>query len=333
MQIDKQKEFRWQGFLVMFYWLGLMAVSMLLVAATYTWFSLSKTPRVNDMDLHVSSPVGLELALEYDSPDEEWGQSLDFYDMVPGLATLKPCTWSEVNQRFFAAAYGTDGRVILIAKPLSDALNANLDGPEGYYAKGTFFARSDTAVTVSLMDAMTTEDGTDYMGTFLIGVPIWNGEMVLHQNGGSGAEYAIRVGFRITPINKAGFPVGDSKFIIYEPNSDGHVSGAEGYIGTPSIDGTNSLVPEHRLIRQSTTRWGETDPVQRDETVFDMGTFQTGAELFQLYAGEMVQIDLYIWLEGQDTDCTFSIGSEAIILSHIQFEADSNSQSGLKPID
>lgn len=333
MQLETQKEFQWRGFLVLFYWLGLMAVLTLLVAATYTWFALSKAPRVSDMDLHVSSPAGLEIALSYDSADEEWGQSLDFFQLVEDFTVLKPCSWSEEDKRFYAAAYGSDGRVIAIAKPLSDAVNANNTGPEGYYAKGTLYARSETAVSVSLSEAMTLEDGTECIGTYLIGTPIWDLETIRHENGGYGAEYAIRIGLNITPVNKAGFETGQSVFYIYEPNSDGHTSGHEGYIDTPSIDGADSLVPRARLITQTTSSWTEVYPVERDVTLREMGTFTSDTYLFHLDAGEMVRIELYIWLEGQDVDCNFEIGRDAMILAHVQFAGDYGSQSGLKPID
>ena len=46
----------------------------------------------------------------------------------------------------------------------------------------------------------------------------------------------------------------------------------------------------------------------------------------------MVMIDLYIWLEGQDYDCTNLI-RDAQILASIQFESDPTGQSGLEPIE
>ena len=63
-------------FILLSYWLAIMALLLLLVAATYTWFSLSKTPRVNDMDLYVSSPSGLEIAQKFDAPDEDFRNKL-----------------------------------------------------------------------------------------------------------------------------------------------------------------------------------------------------------------------------------------------------------------
>ena len=179
-------------FILLSYWLAIMALLLLLVAATYTWFSLSKTPRVNDMDLYVSSPSGLEIAQKFDAPDEDWGQSISFAEIVSETSPLKPCTWSDRDGRFYAPEYGLDGRMTGSWRPLSDSENANMDGEQGYYTMGTVYARSKTAVTVSLSEAVPMEDGTEGAGTYLIGTPVWNSDTVLHDNGGSGAEYAVR---------------------------------------------------------------------------------------------------------------------------------------------
>lgn len=156
-------------FILLSYWLAIMALLLLLVAATYTWFSLSKTPRVNDMDLYVSSPSGLEIAQKFDAPDEDWGQSISFAEIVSETSPLKPCTWSDRDGRFYAPEYGLDGRMTSSWRPLSDSENANMDGEQGYYTMGTVYARSKTAVTVSLSEAVPMEDGTEGAGTYLIG--------------------------------------------------------------------------------------------------------------------------------------------------------------------
>lgn len=332
MQAERQKKIGRLGSRLMFYWLGLMVVLLLLVVATYTWFSLSKTPRVNDMDLNVTAPAGLELALRPDAADEEWGQALNFADMVGETAPLKPCTWSQKDGCFYGAEYGVDGRMTGGWKQLSDEANANTPGAEGYYNVGTFYARSKTAVTVSLSEAVTLEDGTQSAGTYLIGTPVWNDRTILHENGGSGAEYAVRIGLRITPVDAAGQAAGPADFFIYEPNSDRHANGSEGYVPTLSCEGDGGLVPENRLITQTTSTWTEVDPVQRNATLRTMGRFTSDTKLFSLKRNEMVRIDVYLWLEGQDADCTNEIGTEAQILASLQFAGDYSGQSGLEPI-
>ena len=64
-----------------------------------------------------------------------------------------------------------------------------------------------------------------------------------------------------------------------------------------------------------------------------MGEFETDTKLFSLDVDELARISVYVWLEGQDVDCTNVIGHEAQILASIQFAADASGQSGLVPIE
>ena len=85
---------------VIYLWILLM-LSILLVAASYTWFSISRRPRVSDMKLYVNAPVGLELAPAYNS--EEWVQQLNFNELVEETSILKPVTWSQEKNKLITA--------------------------------------------------------------------------------------------------------------------------------------------------------------------------------------------------------------------------------------
>lgn len=328
MSTQAEKKPRKRNIVVYFYMI--LILFSLTSVATYTWFSLSQTPRVSDMNLYVNTQSGFELALTPDA--EEWVYQLDFLDMVDVTTPLRPVTWSEQNQLFFAAEYGIDGRLTGQWEALSDERNANKDNLDGYYIKASFYARSGQPVTVSLSPAVEVEEGVSGSGTYLIGTPVWNGEQILHDNGGQNAENAVRIGIRITPVDETGAQApGEIKFYIYEPNCDTHLDGTTGYVPTPSIDGTSTLIGDDSLILQTGSTWTEAYPVQRDVVVRELGEFLTPTELFALEAGELVRIDVYVWLEGQDVDCTNQITGAQIIAS-LQFAADAGSQSGMVPI-
>jgi hypothetical protein len=326
----KQTKNKRRGLSVLYIY-ALIMLFALLTVATYTWFSLSKTPRVSDLAIHITSAHGLELASKHDA--EAWTRQLDFLGLVDETAPLRPATWSDKEQRFFAATYGIDGRLTDHWDPLSDETNANRNNAHGYYTKITFFARTGQSVTATLSPAVAVEEGLQGAGTYVIGTPVWNADAIRHDNGGSGAECAVRVGFRITKLNPDGSPKdSDPTFIIYEPNGDSHLDGTTGFLTTPSIDGTDHLVAEDRLILQSTSVWEEVDPVQRETLIHKLGEFTTPNQLFSLDPEEIAQIDLYLWLEGQDADCTNQI-SAAKILANIQFGSQSGGQSGLETIN
>ena len=308
----------------------LFALLILLVAATYTWFSLSHTPRVSDMAIYVNATKGVELATAYDADDEEWGQMIDFSDLVSEETPLKPVTWVESDQVFKTLIYGLDGRGTGKWEVLNDQEHANRGDDKGYYVVGTFYVRSDMDCTVSLAEAVELNQGEDGAGTFVIGTPVWNEEGILHDNGGLGAECAVRIGFKITYIDDiTGEEITEPEFYIYEPNCDTHIDDSSGYIETPSIDGEEEL--GSYMILQSASTWTEAYPVERNVTIKTLGEFMTDTELFIMESQDMVKIDLYVWLEGQDVDCT-NIIQEAQIFSSIQFHTDYSQQSGLVDI-
>ena len=317
--------------IVLYFYMILMLLIMLTVAS-YTWFSLSQTPRVSNMAMYINSPSGMDISL---SPSRgEWVKQLSYVDMVPETSPLRPVTWSEEEQRFYGAVYGMDGRLTGDWIPLSDERNANRDHYESYYCIGTFYAHSDETVKVSLTPAMAVEEGdVSGSGTYVIGTPVWNPKTVSHDNGGKGAEFAVRVGIRVYRLDEQYQPLEEEPlFYIYEPNGDRHVSGVEGYATTPGIDGTDTLIDATRIFPQTATVWTETFPAQKNKQVYTFGDFETGTDMFILKENETVMIRIYIWLEGQDVDCTNAI-ADARITANIQFLAQSYHDSGMSPVE
>lgn len=340
---------------ILFYLYLLIVLMSLFVVASYTWLSLSRTPRVSNLKMYITSQSGLELSM--DPSAEKWELQLSFQDMVSETTPLRPVTWSEANQRFVAAAYGIDGRLLNYDSwhMLSDESNANRADAYGYYVKTVFYARCGQKTNVTLTPAVAVEAdrGIDGSGTYVMGVPVWNpghyeeiedenGEIqtVLvgmgHDNGGQGAENAIRLGFRTTYVNAAGIPVENprvpTQFFIYEPNCDLHADGSTGYVPTPSIDGTDTLIGAKYLIRQTASTWTDTDPIENGVVVQSLGELIDDTTLFSLNPGEIVRIELYIWLEGQDMDCT-NQSSNAQIQANIQFAGSSEDQTGMVKIE
>lgn len=327
MSVKKAKP-KSKAYILLYFYLILILL-ILLTTATYTWFARSKMNRVSNLSIYVNTPVGMEIAL---SPDGEWGQQLNWIDMVSETSPLRPVTWSDKDQRFYAAVYGIDGRLTGQWQPLSDERNANRDNYEGYYCIATFYGRTDERVNVSLAPAVAMDGGVSGSGTYLIGKPLWNSDTVSHDNGGDGAENAVRVGIKITRLNQDGTPTDAlPEFFIYEPNCNSHADGSRGYVSTPSIDGTETLIDADHLITQTATTWTESDPVENGVQVHTFGEFTSDVKLFTMEQDEMVMIQLYVWLEGQDMDCNNSIEA-AQIMANIQFKAETSHHSGMVPV-
>lgn len=301
------------------------------VVATYTWFSLSKTPAVDNLSMYVTSKVGLELALTPDS--EQWSSKVSYEDMASEHFPLRPITFSHAQQRFFAADYGVDGRRTGKWHPLSEEDNANKNNYDGYFSVGTVYARASQNVEVSLSEPVQTAEGITGAGTYLVGTPEWDPEQIKHINAGVGAENAIRIGIEVTKLDAGNNPLESTReFYIYEPNCNYHNDETLGYKATRSIDGSASLVPSDRLILQESSSWREAEPVQNGVQQYTVGKFVTPTKLFSLEADQIARIKFYIWLEGQDVDCTNAI-HDARVLANVQLVAKPNDQSGLVPIN
>lgn len=330
---NSEKKYKSGRLRILLYFHLVLILLILLTAASYSWFSLSKLNRVSNLSLYVNAPVGMQIAA---SPDaEEWGLQLAYQDLVTESSPLRPVTWSERDQKFYAATYGFNGQLKDEWMPLSDELNSN-GGRDSYYCVATLYGRTDERVTVSLAPAAAAEEGRSGTGTYLLGKTLWDSEKIANYNGGFGAENAVRIGIRITKLDRDFSPLDeDPLFVIYEPNSDRHADSTEGYVDTPSIDGTESLVPQSRLITQNATVWTESEPVEKGVVLHKFGEFNGETKLFSLETDETVKIQLYIWLEGQDIDCTNSSNfavNEAQITANVQFSAVTDHQSGMEPI-
>lgn len=310
--------------------LSLLILIPLCTVATYTWFGISKTPKVSDMEMTINANPGFELSWQKDTPDGEWSKQLAFVDAIVTDTVLTPVTWVDSESSFYTAKYGNDGRIVDLSQKLDDARDSN--GIDGHYVKFTLYGKTGENVTVSLAPAVSSVDGTSSAGTYLIGKPEWQTDTKTHVDGGAGAQSAVRVGLKITKLDENLNETGNSDFYIYEPNADSHVDGSIGYKPTNAIGG-GALVPETRLITQTTTLWQESYPVEHGVVVRTPGVFNKTPELFELEAGRRVKIDVYIWLEGMDVDCVNAVGGNAKLFANLQFDAKTQNDSGLVPIE
>lgn len=305
----------------------LLVLMLLTSVASYAWFTISQSPSVKDMQMYITSAYGLELSV--DPTVGGWSQQIDFWDTEElkkfketkwnfQKPVIQQITWSDANETFYAPVYGYDGRLVSFFNdytdagravigwhPLEDRSHANkATWLEGHYIKATVYARSGQITNVTLAP---TEDNTAVIPlTYVAGNP----------NTGRGPETAVRLGFRMTNVQVDGgtiteLPETRSAMFVYEPNCDIHADGTMNqYIPTDSIDnetmpglesppdtgdGPIPLVPEDRLIKQRyPENYGTKEP----------GVFEANPTLFTIKPGQIVRIEIYLWLEGQDVDCS-----------------------------
>ena len=306
-----------------------------LTVASYAWMSISTTPTVTDLALTVISENALQLAHDDGGkPAGDWSTIMDLADPTQELA-LRPVTYVESEDAFFAPDYGLDGRIDGIKTRLTDVNGALLsefaaaEDKSGYLYICDFWIRTNASdCTVALTPPIEREDGVLGAGTFMVGEPVWDAGSVSHIDAGNGAQYAMRLALRVDPVDDFG-EQNEPAFIIYEPNADG----GTGLTETKSAKGNGSLQGEDNLLlQQSVSSWTEADPVLKDTVLYFPGNFLTDDLcLFPLRSGHARHVTLYIWLEGQDADCTASIGGGRLI-SNIQFTAvTGDDENNLRP--
>lgn len=290
------------------------------VASTYTWFFLSKTPFVGNLQIAVQSTDGLLLAWE--QTPKQWQEHLSYADVAPEKnVSLQPATYSYREDSFYAVTYTQEGR-----KQFTQKIDEAYDSAQSYLLKFTFFGHTDTDIQVELKDS---QNGA---GTFLREKLGWDKDNLSNYSIDAGARYAMRVGLRISPLDEEGNEtISEKKTVIYEPNSDKHVDGADGYRPTTSIDDdSQTLIPEEYLYAQSVTTWQEKIPTKEGEVDYSYGEFlRENKALFSLTAGSTVKIEVVIWLEGQDEDCCNAIAAtESQLFAQLAFRATGKHDSG-----
>ena len=357
---------------VLFYIYLLVALLSIFTVASYTWFTLSTTPQVSNMNMYITSGIGLELAA---SPNPEvWTNQLDIYETkelikYQGKDKEKPSlhqiTWSDADQCFYGPLYGYDGRLMTFSTldydkleviswyRLEDKIHANTTAKSNYYMKATVYARSGqpTDICLAAPTWLDNEQTIKGSGSYVIGITnqkTESGSIVGVLNSGKGPETAIRVGFRITRVDSEGNELDErSPMYIYEPNADRHVDGSEDYIPTYSIDEfrvVEETVPESTELTAENVAPKEPFLVAEDrltkqsfsKSAEEPGEFLTNPTLFSVKPGEIVRIEIYIWLEGQDVDCSNAMSdgvSTTTILANIQFTGTTETQSGMVPIE
>ena len=251
-----------------------LATFMLLTTAAYAWMTISTSIKVTDLVLNVVTENALELAPDIEGQPGEWTTVLSMSQLLSDQTVLRPATWSAARDSFLAPRYGLDGRPdfsnpIVVTQtqggiPIPSSDEAEEGIGSGYLIAIDLWLRTGSSdATVRLSEPAQRSEGVLGGGTYVLGQPIWDALAVRHTDGGSGAQNAIRIGFRSYDES-----YGQGDFILYEPNVP--ADGAQ----TAGVDG-GALEGDGRLIRQSPSSWSEQSPVLRDAVNYAMGEFLT----------------------------------------------------------
>lgn len=300
---------------------------VLLTTAAFAWMSIADILRVTDMEVNVVVDNQLLIAFDVDGEPGEWSTMLSLEELITEEMTLKPVTYSAVSNSILAPDYGDDGRLDFSSPTTLVDLSSENSIPstdvaesiegDGFILEIPFWIKSDSVNSLVYLSQPTEQvESVAGIGSFVVGAAEWSTSTYTHTNAGGGAENAIRIGFRVFTDSE---DLSQSEFYIYEPNADS--SGT--VVDTPSVDGTDTLISSEYLIQQEVSSWTETSPILSDTVNYTTGSF-IGDDVVLMTLEEEAEpyfVIMYIWLEGQDVECTNVIEDSSLDIS-IQFRGE-----------
>ena len=154
--------------------LSILAV-IAMVSASYAWLGISRIPSVTDMSLSVITDNALLIAPDQEGTPGQWDNYLDLSAVFENMEPLKPVTYSSAEDSFYGVEYGTDGRP-----------SGTSPDTAGQMITYEFWMKSSgSTAAIRLASPTLTPDGKKGAGTYVVGEPVWNGETISHDNGGT----------------------------------------------------------------------------------------------------------------------------------------------------
>ena len=288
-----------------------------LTGVTYAWFSQSDTASVEGMQLGIESKDGGVLMSAVPNPGASgWAYmiNLDWVGVDFKPASTAPSNLTAGDLVFYDGVINEAKTYMVATSQLAAAeeLGVGQSEAQGYYVKKTIYFNNveDNDIKVSL--------GANISGDTTEG-----------KSGLKNVDQAMRVAIVThgtytinseTGTNTAATTVAPDKscVMIYEPEANKHHRGGEGYIPTYGvIKGSDGQ--ELNFMNDKNDPAYATSEIKKIESGTETSEYiekidsyyaaKAGkqAPTFTIPANSYYKVTIYIWLEGQDVDCTNEI--------------------------
>ena len=317
--------------------LAMLVASVLsLTTMTYAWFTSGTTADVGDFDLTIAAGSGLEIAAEVGQANTtSWKSTLkvsditalDDYVKSDNPNTLSPVSTDGGYNASSASSVSDLKLNFFTAEVASADPGANLKSAEEatgneYLSFPLYFRNAGTeSMDISL-------------GATTVGTP--SGD---HNGESNYGQWAVRMAFvafgtcdahasEYTINRSAELTTGTAK--IFEPNPTNHTSaGIEDYKAGMGVEEATGKFeywalkaaysdPGDGITRYDKTNTNSTYYTKMDKENSGTYTYGTDETYFTLEPGTVTAVKVFIWIEGQDADCTNFIASNAFS-THLQF--------------
>lgn len=272
--------------------LGAVCSVVALTSVSYAWFTMGNEANIGKLDVDVQAADGMQIS--HDASVTSFGSSLNMAkldEISTNIFTNDEVTLAPVSTD---GKVGTDGKLKLFQGSMdsNNKLVASA-ATSGQYIVFDFYVKLDKESTVYLdagsyvKDAADSEKLSSYaarVGFVYLGTADYDGEYKPSD---------------ATGLNGAG--IDNNVATIWEPNHLKHTSEAATtnnttkveYSGISSIDENGT--PTKASVTTITPAYGD------DAAITEEGSNQ--AALFDLPIG-VSKVRVYVWLEGEDVDCT-----------------------------
>lgn len=273
---------------------------LLMSAATYAWFTLSKTAKATNLTMTVGETTGLQIAENKieDGNDKAgtFGSSIAF-DKIDGK--LLPAT-TEDGKTFKMPEYNDNGEVMSLKEVTTEYFKGNTldsltsdhtDGvtesaSDGYYMQYIFWLKSlgaPSTVKLAPGDGITDANGkyvNGAKGTYLLATEVNENDPP--------ASAAVRISFN------PGTNATDQTISVFEPNCDCVVkNGVEGADYAKLASGFSIPTPKASTILH-----------------YMDGRIKTEGFVIKLPKDEAVKVTMNVWIEGTDDQCVNQISAK-----------------------
>ncbi len=292
----------------------LIASVLSLTTMTYAWFTTGKDASVGNFDMTISAGGGLEISAT--GNDNDWLSVLDIESLKTASSTLKSFvdegkTLDPVSTN---GAYDDDMILNFYKGQIeSAAAGANLTqstaAEEGWLQFDLYFRNASSKdlkinLTGTKIEAKATDSIADPEGHTAIRMAfVITGTKAAHASGA------------VTAKSEAG------QATIYEPNAKEHTNpGVADYNAGKSTSSSRKEVFEYNALIGAYNADGGQPSISRYEigehsSVLQKANTQTeegySEGFFTLTKETITKVSVFMWIEGQDADCTNYIASNA----------------------
>lgn len=249
---------------------------LMMSGATYAWFTISNSARVNQMKLSVASEGHLYIGLNENKVEES---EVNFQNME-GIVLYPATTDDGIN--FKKPVYSADN----VVSGVQDLTQTEKEKHLYYYEQTVYLKVVETLPQGA--------SANDYYIT-LDNNAGGNGTYVKTAQEGTNPERCIRISFQKGSETTAA---------VYEPNADAHNTGNPG-----TNYATSSLTSSLTTHKQSAAG-------DMNFTPLDASTRFYGGDssaLFTITGGQVTPVTIRVWFEGTDTDCMNEVEAKSIV--------------------